>query len=72
MRVGDAQLRSGLSNPRQIVEDYAGGLGAFLDPSTRVRGLSTPFLEFDERTTGLHAGELIVCGRPRWVRRRWR
>ena len=65
MRVGDAQLRSGLSNPRQIVEDYAGGVGAFLDPSKRVRGLSTPFLEFDERTTGLHAGELIVlAGRP--------
>ena len=65
MRVGDAQLRSGLSNPRQIVEDYAGGVGAFLDPSKRVRGLSTSFLEFDERTTGLHAGELIVlAGRP--------
>ena len=65
MRVGDAQLRSGLSNPRQIVEDYAGGVSAFLDPSKRVRGLSTPFLEFDERTTGLHAGELIViAARP--------
>ena len=65
MRVGDAQLRSGLSNPRQIVEDYAGGVSAFLDPSKRVRGLSTPFLEFDERTTGLHSGELIVlAARP--------
>ena len=29
MRVGDAQLRSGLSNPRQIVEEFAGGVGAF-------------------------------------------
>ncbi len=65
MRVGDAQLRSGLSNPRQIVEEYAGGVAAFLDPSKRVRGISTPFLEFDERTTGLHAGELIVvAARP--------
>ena len=65
MRVGDAQLRSGLSNPRQIVTDYSGGVDAFLDPSKRVRGLSTPFLEFDERTTGLHAGELIIlAARP--------
>ena len=37
----------------------------FLDPSKRVRGLSTPFLEFDEKTTGLQAGELIViAARP--------
>ena len=65
MRVGDAQPRSGLSNPRQIVEEFAGGAAAFLDPSKRVRGLSTPFLEFDEKTTGLQAGELIViAGRP--------
>ena len=65
MRVGDARLRSGLSNPRQIVEDYAGGVNAFLDPSKRVQGLSTPFIDFDERTTGLHAGELIVlAARP--------
>ena len=65
MRVGDAQLRSGLSNPRQIVEAYAGGVAAFLDPSKRVHGLSTNFIKFDEITTGLHAGELIIfAARP--------
>ena len=65
MRVGDAQLRSGLSNPRQIVEAYGGGVAAFLDPSKRVHGLSTNFIEFDEITTGLHAGELIIfAARP--------
>ena len=65
MKVGDAQLRAGFSNPRQIVEEFSGGIGAFLDPSKRVRGISTPFIRFDEMTTGLHGGELIViAARP--------
>ena len=65
LKVGDAQLRSGLSDPRQIVEGFSGGIKAFLDPSKRIQGLSTPFVKFDEMTTGLHAGELIViAGRP--------
>ncbi len=65
LKVGDAQLRSGLSDPRQIVEGFAGGIKAFLDPSKRIQGLSTPFLKLDEMTTGLHETELIViAGRP--------
>jgi hypothetical protein len=65
MKVGDAQLRSGFSNPRQIVQGFEGGIKAFLDPSKRIHGVSTPFLKFDEMTTGLHAGELIVlAARP--------
>jgi replicative DNA helicase len=65
MKVGDAQLRSGFSDPRQIVQGFAGGIKAFLDPSKRIRGVSTPFLKFDEMTTGLHSGELIVlAARP--------
>ena len=65
MKVGDAQLRAGLSNPREIVQSFEGGIKAFLDPSKRIRGISTPFLKFDEMTTGLHAGELIViAARP--------
>jgi replicative DNA helicase len=65
LRVGDSQLRSGLMSPRQIVEGFSGGMRAFLDPSKRVSGLGTPFVKFDEMTTGMHAGELIVlAARP--------
>ena len=65
LKVGDAQLRSGLSDPRQIVEGFSGGIKAFLDPSKRIQGLSTPFLKLDEMTTGLHEAELIViAARP--------
>ena len=65
LKVGDAQLRSGFSSPRQVVEEFPGGIRAFLDPSKRRRGLSTPFVKFDELTTGLQAGELIViAARP--------
>ena len=65
MKVGDAQLRSGLADPRKIVEDFAGGIRAFLDPSKRIKGISTGFMKFDERTTGLHEGELIIiAARP--------
>ena len=56
MKVGDAQLRSGFSSPRQVVESFPGGIRAFLDPSKRVRGLSTPFVKFDEMTTGCTLG----------------
>ena len=65
LKVGDAQLRSELADPRQIIEGFAGGVAAFLDPGQRVQGLATPFIKFDEMTTGLRAGELIViAARP--------
>ena len=51
--------------PRDIIENFPGGINAFLDPSQRVRGLSTGFAKFDEMTGGLHAGELfILAARP--------
>ena len=65
LKVGDAQLRSELADPRQIIEGLDGGVEAFLDPGKRAQGLSTPFVMFDELTTGLQAGELIViAARP--------
>lgn len=65
LKVGDAQLRSELTDPRQIVEGFDGGVTAFLDPGKRIQGLSTPFVKFDEMTTGLREGELIViAARP--------
>jgi replicative DNA helicase len=48
-----------------VIEAFPGGVGAFLDPSTRVRGLSTGFAKFDEMTGGLNGGELVIlAARP--------
>src|SRR6185312_5457422 len=41
------------------------GINAFLDPSKRVKGVSTGFLKLDEMTGGLHGGDLfILAARP--------
>jgi replicative DNA helicase len=65
LKLGEARAREALVSPRQIIEDYEGGLNAFLDPSKRIKGLSTGFTKFDEKTGGLHAGELVIlAGRP--------
>jgi replicative DNA helicase len=65
MKVGDAQLRSGLASPREVIEGYSGGIQAFLDPSRRLKGLSSPYLKLEEMTTGMHGGELIIlAARP--------
>src|SRR5205814_2776236 len=41
------------------------GINAFLDPSKRVKGISTGFMKLDEYTGGLHAGDLfILAARP--------
>jgi replicative DNA helicase len=65
LKLGEARVKSGLLNPDQILARYEGGLNAFLDPSKRIKGLSTGFSKLDEMTGGLHAGELvIVAARP--------
>lgn len=65
LKLGEARSREQFSSPKEIVEAYPGGIGAFLDPSSRVRGLSTGFAKFDEMTGGLNGGELmIVAARP--------
>ncbi|MEZ5396726.1 MAG: replicative DNA helicase [Bryobacterales bacterium] len=65
MKVGDEQLRSGLSSPKEVIENYSGGIQAFLDPSRRLQGLASPFLKLEEMTTGMHGGELIIlAARP--------
>jgi replicative DNA helicase len=65
LKLGESQTRSGLVNPRQVLDEYQGGLNAFLDPSKRVKGLSTGFYKLDEMTSGLHRGELIIlAARP--------
>src|SRR5882672_364674 len=65
LKLGESQVKSGLMSPAQIIEDYQGGLNSFLDPSKRIKGISTGFSKLDEMTGGLHAGELIIlAARP--------
>src|SRR5271169_755249 len=65
LKLGEARVKSGLVSPRQVIEEYQGGLNAFLDPSKRVKGISTGFYKLDEKTGGMHAGDLfIIAARP--------
>ena len=65
LRLGDARTSQSLITTGQVIENYDGGLNAFLDPSKRVRGTSSGFLKLDNMTGGMHAGELIIlAARP--------
>jgi replicative DNA helicase len=65
LKLGDSQAKSGLASPAQVIQDYQGGLNAFLDPSKRIKGISTGYTKLDEMTGGLHPGELIIlAARP--------
>jgi replicative DNA helicase len=65
LKLGEANLNDGLLTPREVIERFQGGITAFLDPSKRIKGVSTGFAGFDEMTGGLHGGELIIiAARP--------
>jgi replicative DNA helicase len=65
LRLGEGRARTGLSGVGPIVRGFPGGINAFLDPSTRLRGISTGFTKFDEMTGGLHEGDLLIlAARP--------
>jgi replicative DNA helicase len=65
LKLGESRAQQGLANPGQIIEEYEGGLNAFLDPSKRIKGISTPFTRLNEMTSGFHPGELIIlAARP--------
>jgi len=65
LKLGDSRAASGLASPAQVIQEYQGGLNAFLDPSKRIKGISTGFTKLDEMTGGLHAGELVIlAARP--------
>ncbi|MBZ5583441.1 MAG: replicative DNA helicase [Acidobacteriia bacterium] len=65
LKLGEARVQAGLQSPNQILQNYEGGISAFLDPSKRIKGLSTGFTKFDEYTGGLHGGELVIlAARP--------
>ncbi len=65
LKLGETRVKSGLMNAEQILRDYEGGINAFLDPSKRIKGISTGFAKLDEYTGGLHGGDLfILAARP--------
>src|SRR5690348_8667772 len=65
LKLGEDRVKAGLLNAGQILEAYDGGISAFLDPSKRIKGISTGFAKFDEYTGGLHGGDLfILAARP--------
>jgi replicative DNA helicase len=65
LKLGQARAQDGLVDAARIITGYEGGIEAFLDPSKRIRGISTGFSKFDEMTSGLHTGDLfILAGRP--------
>ena len=65
LRLGEARTERGLMTPLEVIQNYQGGLNAFLDPSKRIKGISTGFTKLDEMTGGLHGGELIIlAARP--------
>ena len=63
--MGEAQVKSGLLNPDEILQNYDGGISAILDPISASRAPGTGFLKLDEYTGGMHGGDLfILAGRP--------
>jgi replicative DNA helicase len=59
-----AQDKSGLVTPQEILDGYEGGINAF-GSGKRAMGISTGFTDLDEKTSGLHAGDLFVlAARP--------
>src|SRR6266404_3153107 len=65
LKLGEGRTRDQLTSPASVVEKFPGGINAFLDPSQRLRGLSTGFAKFDEMTGGMNGGELfILAARP--------
>jgi replicative DNA helicase len=65
LKLGEQRVKTGLLDAQQILSTYEGGINAFLDPSKRIKGISTGFIKFDEFTGGLHSGDLfILAARP--------
>ena len=65
LKLGEARVKTGLLDAHQILESYEGGINAFLDPSKRLKGVSTGFAKLDEMTGGMHGGDLfILAARP--------
>src|SRR5262245_35163530 len=50
LKLGDSRAQDGLVSTEQIIRDFEGGLNVFLDPSKRIKGISTGYRKFDEMT----------------------
>lgn len=65
LKISTASARDTLVRPGQIIDQYEGGIDALLDPSNRVKGITTGIYKFDQMTGGLRGGELIIlAARP--------
>lgn len=65
LKLGDTRAKDALATPERIINEYQGGINAFLDPSRRIKGVSTGFVKLDEMTGGFREGELIIlAARP--------
>ncbi len=65
MRIGSDVLRSGLESPEETIKGFPGGLDAFLDPSKRTKGISSPFQDLERMTNGFLPGQLVIlAARP--------
>jgi replicative DNA helicase len=69
LKLGEARTEQGLKTPLEVIQNYEGGLNAFLDPSKRIKGVSTGFMKLDEMTGGfLRANSSFSPLAPRWAR----
>src|SRR5580704_2908745 len=48
LKLGETRAKDALVSPQRIFEEFEGGINVFLDPSKRIKGLSTGFLKLDE------------------------
>src|SRR6202158_955574 len=65
LKLGESRAQDALVNPQRILQEFEGCINAFLDPSKRIKRLSTGFLKLDEMTGGLPPGELVIlAARP--------
>src|SRR5260370_5593115 len=58
LKLGDTRAQDALISPQRILDAFEGGINAFLDPSKRIKGLSTGYTKLDEMTGGVHEGAL--------------
>jgi replicative DNA helicase len=65
LEVSDAGLAQGLQPIDIIVRDSFGSVDKLYEHSRKITGLATDFYQFDEMTSGLQRGELIIiAARP--------
>jgi replicative DNA helicase len=63
--IAEQKVQSGFTNIREIVKSSFGTIDDLLDRGQRVTGIETGFVDLDNMTSGLHAGELVVvAARP--------